>query len=73
MNDSANQNKAQNTLKRKLETLTLEHRDLDEVITHIAASPSVDMLKLKRLKKRKLAIKDEIQYIQAKILPDIIA
>ena len=64
---------AQDALKVKLEALTLEHRDLDDVITMIATSPAVDLIKLQRLKKRKLSIKDEIRYIQSKLLPDIIA
>jgi hypothetical protein len=65
--------KARDILHAKLEALILEHRDLDEIITMIAANPSVDLLKLQRLKKRKLAIKDEIRYIHAQLLPDIIA
>jgi len=39
----------------------------------VTSSPSVDMLKIQRLKKRKLAIKDEIRSIHSRILPDIIA
>ena len=65
--------KQQDILRAKLEELTLEHRDLDDVISMIASSPSIDMLKLQRLKKRKLSIKDEIRYIHAQLLPDIIA
>lgn len=65
--------KQQDILKAKLEELILEHRDLDDVIAMIAQSPSLDMIKLQRLKKRKLAIRDEIRNIQAQLLPDIIA
>ncbi len=60
-------------LQRKLEALTLEHRDLDDVIEMIVASPAIDLLKIQQLKKRKLSIKDEIRYIQVQLLPDIIA
>ncbi|MBL6781705.1 MAG: DUF465 domain-containing protein [Alphaproteobacteria bacterium] len=60
-------------LQKRLEQLTLEHRDLDEVISELAEAPIIDALKLQRLKKRKLGIKDEIRIINQKLLPDIIA
>ena len=60
-------------LRKRLEQLTLEHRDLDEVIEQLALGTTVDVLKLQRLKKRKLGIKDEIRIINQKLLPDIIA
>lgn len=63
----------QAALQRKLEALTREHRDLDDVIEMIVASPAIDLLKIQQLKKRKLSIKDEIRYIQSQLLPDIIA
>ncbi|MDA8675466.1 DUF465 domain-containing protein [Alphaproteobacteria bacterium] len=62
-----------NQLRKRLEQLTLEHRDLDEVIEQLALGTTVDILKLQRLKKRKLGIKDEIRIINQKLLPDIIA
>jgi hypothetical protein len=58
---------------KRLEQLTLEHRDLDEVIFQMGGEPLVDALRLQRFKKRKLAIKDEIRAIHQKLLPDIIA
>jgi len=58
---------------KRLEQLTLEHRDLDEVIFQMGSEPLVDALRLQRFKKRKLAIKDEIRAIHQKLLPDIIA
>jgi hypothetical protein len=60
-------------LRKRLEQLTLEHRDLDEVIEQLALGTTVEILKLQRLKKRKLGIKDEIRIINQKLLPDIIA
>jgi hypothetical protein len=60
-------------LRKRLEQLTLEHRDLDEVIEQLSLGTTVDILKLQRLKKRKLGIKDEIRIINQKLLPDIIA
>ena len=62
-----------NQLRKRLEQLTLEHRDLDEVIEQLALGTTVDILKLQRLKKRKLGIEDEIRIINQKLLPDIIA
>ena len=61
------------SLKKKLDSLIVEHRDLDDVIGVVSSSHAIDLMKLKRLKKRKLSIKDEIRYIQSKLLPDIIA
>ena len=60
-------------LRKKLEQLTDEHGDLDTVIAEMIANPLTDMIRLQRLKKRKLAIKDEIRAIHRRLLPDIIA
>ena len=73
MSDESDLQKEQDVLRKKLEDLTLEHRDLDELLSIATSNPSVDMLKFQRIKKRKLAIKDEIRKIHARILPDIIA
>jgi hypothetical protein len=71
--DDTDIQKQQAALKAKLEALKQEHRDLDDVIDMTVANSTVDLLKLTRLKKRKLSIKDEISYIKSKLLPDIIA
>jgi hypothetical protein len=60
-------------LKAELEDLKCEHRDLDDVIARVAEQAPFDQLKVQRLKKRKLALKDEIQRIEGLLLPDIIA
>jgi hypothetical protein len=60
-------------LKAKLTALTIEHRDLDDVITRIAERAPFDQLQVQRLKKRKLALKDQILKIESQLLPDIIA
>ena len=57
----------------KLEVLKREHRDLDEAITAMTERPAADQLTLKRLKKRKLALKDQIARIEDELTPDIIA
>lgn len=60
-------------LKTKLAALTVEHRDLDDVISRIAERAPFDQLQMQRLKKRKLALKDQILKIESQLLPDIIA
>jgi hypothetical protein len=56
---------------RALAELKLEHRDLDQVIDRLSADPTSDELQLKRLKKRKLRIKDMIAYLESKLIPDL--
>ncbi len=60
-------------LRVKLEVLRREHRDLDEAIDALHARGSADMLTIKRLKKQKLNLKDQIVALEDRILPDIIA
>jgi hypothetical protein len=60
-------------LKAKLAVLKTEHRDLDDVIARIVERAPFDQLQLQRLKKRKLALKDQILKIESELLPDIIA
>lgn len=58
---------------RRIELLRQEHRDLDVAITALAQSGSTDQLQLARLKKRKLALRDEIAMLEDSLIPDIIA
>jgi hypothetical protein len=60
-------------LRVKLEVLRREHRDLDEAITAMQDRGTSDQLTLKRLKKRKLMLKDQIARIEDELTPDIIA
>ncbi len=60
-------------LRVKLEVLRREHRDLDEAIAAMAERSTTDQLALVRLKKRKLALKDQIARIEDELTPDIIA
>jgi hypothetical protein len=60
-------------LRAKLRILQQEHRDLDDSINALEASPKIDQLQLRRLKKMKLALKDQMGKIEAQIIPDIIA
>lgn len=60
-------------LRIKLEMLRREHRDLDEAIHALHERGAADMLTIRRLKKQKLALKDQIRLLEDRILPDIIA
>ena len=63
----------QDERKKKLLDLTTEHRDLDNAIAALSGSGSYDPIQVQRLKKRKLALKDQIARLESDILPDIIA
>jgi len=60
-------------IRRKLVELQTEHRDLDDVIARIVDAAPWDQLQIQRLKKRKLALKDQIARIANMLVPDIIA
>jgi len=60
-------------LREQLSKLVAEHRELDQQIVALEAAPLSDQLQIKRLKKRKLALKDRIISLEDRLLPDIIA
>jgi len=60
-------------LQAELARLKEEHRDLDTAIDALEKAPARDNLQIKRLKKKKLALKDRIAQIEDQLLPDIIA
>ena len=60
-------------LREELVNLRAEHRKLDSEIVALENNPSADQLLVKRLKKKKLVLKDRITQIEDKLLPDIIA
>ena len=55
----------------KLRGMRIEHRDLDEVISRLSMDIHIDELQLKRLKKRKLALKDQILKLESQLIPDL--
>lgn len=55
----------------ELKELRVAHRDLDLSIDKLASGPQVDQLKIKRLKKRKLLIKDMIVRLESELIPDL--
>ncbi len=59
--------------RQKLANLVSEHRDLDDVIARVTATAPFDQLQMQRLKKRKLALKDQIARLESRLVPDIIA
>lgn len=63
----------QHSIRAQLTMLELEHGDLNDIIDRLAEDPTQDQLQLRRLKKRKLLLKDQITRLQARLIPDIIA
>lgn len=60
-------------LQASLERLRQEHRDLDAAIEALANAPGSDILRIQRLKKRKLYLRDRMSFIEDQLTPDIIA
>ncbi len=60
------------SLLRRLHELRSEHRDLDTVIARLS-EVGLDQLGLQRLKKRKLLLKDEVAWLESRLIPDSIA
>jgi hypothetical protein len=58
---------------QRLDGLRTEHRDLDDVIARVTEEVPFDQLRVQRLKKRKLALRDQIAKLESLLLPDIIA
>ena len=56
-----------------LEQLRVEHRRIDQEITALLETGVADMLKVRRMKKIKLSLKDQIRYLENEVTPDIIA
>ncbi len=57
--------------RERLKELRIAHRDLDDVINRLGEDPMVDQLQLKRLKKRKLYLKDSITRLESQLIPDL--
>lgn len=65
--------KTDDVLRVELEVMRREHRDLDEAISALEEAGRADMLTIRRLKKQKLRLKDQIARIEDMLFPDIIA
>jgi hypothetical protein len=57
--------------RSRLKELRVAHRDLDVTITELAGNPDVDQLRVRRLKKRKLLLKDMIVSLESELIPDL--
>ena len=57
--------------RTKLKELRLAHRDLDVAITELSSIPHVDQLRIRRLKKQKLRLKDMISRMESQLIPDL--
>lgn len=57
--------------RMRLAELRVEHRDLDEVIARLLEGPYVDQLQVRRMKKRKLMLKDIIARLESGLIPDL--
>jgi hypothetical protein len=60
-------------LQQRIVELKMEHRDLDTAIDRLAADQAHDELQLRRLKRRKLLLKDQIARLEREIDPDVLA
>lgn len=60
-------------IRAKLQHLYVEHRDLNVIIDRLSLDPQVDQLLIKRLKKKKLQLKDMITRLEDELIPDDIA
>ncbi len=60
-------------VKSHLAEMKLEHSDLDQIIERLARDTTVEELHVKRLKKRKLYLKDQIADLENELIPDILA
>ncbi len=63
----------QEYIRKRILELQVEHRDLDQMINVLTQQTSIDELQLRRIKKRKLQIKDKILMLQMQLEPDILA
>ena len=61
----------QTEVVRWLNELRVEHRDLDEVIQHLVETGHQDDMRIQRLKKRKLKLKDSIAKLESELIPDL--
>jgi hypothetical protein len=58
-------------IARRLVELRTEHRDLDLLIGRLTDDQAIDQLTVTRMKKRKLRLKDEIAWLQSRLIPDL--
>ena len=62
---------SEKSIQRRIYELQIEHRDLDEVVDRLSTQLDVDQLMMRRLKLRKLHLKDQIARLKSKLIPDL--
>jgi hypothetical protein len=60
-------------LRQRISELQMEHRDLDDAIARLSENPLHDELRMQRLKKRKLLLKDQLTHLERQLDPDVLA
>jgi len=60
-------------LQQRIAELQIEHRDLDDAIARLSENPLPDRLRMQRLKKRKLLLKDQLTHLERQLDPDVLA
>jgi hypothetical protein len=60
-------------LQQRIRELRMEHDDLDDAIARLSENPLPDQLRLQRLKKRKLLLKDQLTHLERQLDPDVLA
>jgi hypothetical protein len=73
MNDDDDLEAEEHAVRVQLAELRQQHQDLDAAVAALQSQPRPDMIQIARLKKRKLALRDEITQLEDQITPDIIA
>lgn len=63
----------QAALQQRIRELRTEHDDLDDAIARLSENPLPDQLRLQRLKKRKLLLKDQLTHLERQLDPDVLA
>ncbi len=64
---------SEDEMRKRLEILRIEHRDMDAAIDALSGAGAGDQLQIARLKKRKLKLRDQMTLIEDYLIPDIIA
>jgi hypothetical protein len=62
---------AEKSIQRRLYELQIEHRDLDEIVNRLSGTLDVDQLMIRRLKLRKLRLKDRISRLKSELIPNL--
>jgi len=62
---------AEKSIQRRIYELQVEHRDLDEVVNRLSSQLDVDQLMMRRLKLRKLRLKDQISILKSELIPNL--